>query len=208
VPYISYQKTVSGYSMKSLLLIIISDFMIGCNPYEFNLKEVSEIEFNSKEFFSKETDTLWRSENENLLYLKKHSRENRTHFLVLDDTYLKIDWNNCFWVIENDSFIVYKKGQHYDKWEMIEGDYNGFWSEIDPTWTRTTYPIEQPDSIKKLPKKLGIYKVEQKDKFIKVLNTHDEGLYYNTKCPYGILEKIKIIDLIERKTTANKGYTT
>jgi len=179
------------------LVVILSFFLISCNQHEIKLIEIADEEFNFERFYPENTDTLWISENKEIKHIRKQLRNESEDFIVTEN-YYKVDCGNYNWIIENDSFIVYHDGLPFEIWKKFEGDYNGIWSDLNCNWSRLMKTINKPDSIKWKPTKPGIYKVETSQKFTKVDKTNISGLYYYTRFPYGIIEKISVKDLITK----------
>lgn len=147
-----------------------------------------------------QTDTIWADKNQNRLIIGKTSREQNVNFLIEgDNVYLIIlREKEKVWKFKGDSIVVYNKWG-IPHWSRFEGDYNGFWSEINPTYSRSMYPFEQPDSVQELPTRPGIYLLSETEGLVEVKNTNKEGIYYFSEFYKGIDEILTVDELLTRK---------
>lgn len=185
--------------MKALQIIFLLT-IISCDNLsdKIHLKLVDRELLNSKQL-RPQTDTIWTDKSHNCFVVRKTGREQNISFLIdRENTYLIIlrDEKRA-WKFKDDSIVVYNKGNSH--WSRFEGDYNGFWSEINPTYSRSIYPFEKPDSIQELPQKPGIYLLSKNQGLIEVKNTNKEGIYYFSEFYEGIDEIITVNELLTRK---------
>lgn len=143
-------------------------------------------------------DTIWR--NENRLVIRKSARESNAHFLVDQDSiyWIVLTDEDKNWKFRDDSIVIYHR-QGRPHWSRVETNYKNFWSNFNPNYNRSIFPMKKPDGVELLPKKPGIYLLTDSLDFVKVTNTKKSGIYYFSEFYSGIDEVISVDELLNRE---------
>jgi len=152
-------------------ILLVFAIATSCLDKRIHLIPVDPSYLNSKIFRPGIQDTIWRQENR--FVIRKSARESNVHFLIDQDSIYGIvltdDDNN--WKFRNDSIVVYNiHGRAH--WSLVETNYQNFWSNFNPNYNRSIYPMNKPDSIEILPKKPGVYLLTDSLGFVEVSNTN------------------------------------